>query len=537
MSMASIFKDIKSFRLGYTQERPYPWRWTTPVVLCAFLLISPFLAIVNVPLSAYNIVQEFTYQPNDTLPPVFLSNLVPSVLQNPTDGFTPQLFKVGDTIVLDDYIFEYTIDQVFDGIDTSKPASAFSYYNNPLSDSCDVTNMTLQLLLTKDAERGLYPEVQVSGTVACYVPSLFYLTWAGFPSDGEIFFSNEDHFFPNGEISIRDMPSLINDDFDIYDPWYGPNVPNATQAAIDFTVHACCDCDAVLAGAPLERGAALLESPCSSNPPDFIVVDAQPLTFTSASEDDALRPPPPPMKILDLLAYADASWNTSLSMLDPAYRNLIQTFYHLVRVDLGVILQNQIYKSPEMFNSTIISTGIFESWANKARNLTLNTTLMAQWHEEVEFYQNNERVPQLEYLRSVPRLKPQGSAVTSVFVSTFAMLSVIWTVFTLVAGAIARKHSGKLALLDGKKETLEQSRTWDKRLESGMDELDGSQVTLLGHQQDESVEQLRRRMDRNELRTDRNEMRTSVALARITAALIEHGIMKDVNWEDDGTVD
>ncbi|KAF7343585.1 hypothetical protein MSAN_01979000 [Mycena sanguinolenta] len=418
--MTQILDGIKSFRLGYAEERPYPWRWTTPIVVCAFLLISPFLAVVNVPLSAYNIVQEFTYQPNDTLPAVFLGNLVPSVLQNPTDSFTPQLLNVGETIVLHDSIFNYTISQAFDGVDTSKPVSTFPYFNNPLSDGCDVANLTIQVQLTNYTLPGFNywsSKVQASGIVVCYVPTLFYLTWSGLPLD---------EFFQ----AIRNIPRLSSGDIVRY---------------------------------------------------DFFI----------------------------------------------AGLTLSQTFYHLIRLDLGVIVYNQIYNSPQMFNRTIgsIDTGEFDSWANAARNLTFNAMLMVQWLEEVEFFQNNTRVPPLEYLRSVPRLKPVGSAVTSVFVSTFAMLSVMWTVFSLVAGVLARAHGGKVPDdTTGKKHTLEQSRMWNKKLESGMDEVDESEVILLGHQT--AVDPWREMMEKN-------EMRMRVALVHISAALKKHGLMEDDAWVQD----
>ncbi|KAJ7817871.1 hypothetical protein B0H14DRAFT_1382156 [Mycena olivaceomarginata] len=67
----------------------FPWRWTTPIVLCASLFISGFLAAINVPLSAYEVVQEVTYRPNDTLPPLPLSNFIPAILQHPASSFTP----------------------------------------------------------------------------------------------------------------------------------------------------------------------------------------------------------------------------------------------------------------------------------------------------------------------------------------------------------------------------------------------------------------------------------------------------------------
>ncbi|KAJ7336893.1 hypothetical protein DFH08DRAFT_1082928 [Mycena albidolilacea] len=47
----------------------------------------------------------------------------------------------------------------------------------------------------------------------------------------------------------------------------------------------------------------------------------------------------------------------------------------------------------------------------------------------------------MEYLRPVPHLKPLGSAITSVFVSTFATLPAMWIIFSLVAGALARPRT------------------------------------------------------------------------------------------------
>ncbi|KAF7336483.1 hypothetical protein MSAN_02303000 [Mycena sanguinolenta] len=499
MRISAISNEIKSFRLGYTEEQPYPWRWTTPVVSCAFLLISPFLALVNVPLSAYNIIQEFTYNPNGTLPAVFLANIVPSVLQNPTDSFTPQLLNVGETIALDNYIFNYTISQAFNGVN---PVSAFPYYNNPLSDSCDVANITMQLLLSNDPVWGWNPQIQVGGTVACYLPTPFYLTWGGWPERG-------------GKDSFRSIPGWVSDDIiGIFGSWNGlldgpePDMGmNLTQAGISITVQPCCKCEAVLAGGPLESAASLFEPPCSSNPAQFVGVDFQ---------------------IADLWAGTSLG-NLSISALSTAYGNLIQTLYHIVRLDLGVILGNQIYNSPEMFNRTIspldLDLEILEgSWTNAARGLTSNAILMAQWQQDVKFFQNNTRVPPLEYLQSVPRLKPLGSAVTSVFVSTFAMLSVMWTVFSLVAGALAR-HSGRDDTL-GKKDTVGQTRTWDKRLESGVEEIDETEVILLvPRKEPDALERLRQ-----------EGMQMQVSLARMRAAMIKHGIMQDEDWvQDDDT--
>jgi hypothetical protein len=95
-----------------------------------------------VPLSAYNIVQEFTYRPNDTLPAVSLNSLVPSVFQPSMNNFTPQLLTVGDVIKLNGSLFEYTIVDAFNGLDEDEPVSSFLYSNNPFSDGCEVVRMT-----------------------------------------------------------------------------------------------------------------------------------------------------------------------------------------------------------------------------------------------------------------------------------------------------------------------------------------------------------------------------------------------------------
>lgn len=71
----------------------------------------------TVSLSAYSVVQEFTYRPKDTLPAVALSSLVPSMFQQSTVTFTPQLLTVGDIIRLNGSVFNYTVVDIFDGVD------------------------------------------------------------------------------------------------------------------------------------------------------------------------------------------------------------------------------------------------------------------------------------------------------------------------------------------------------------------------------------------------------------------------------------
>ncbi|KAJ6522335.1 hypothetical protein DFH09DRAFT_1097223 [Mycena vulgaris] len=55
----------------------------------------------------------------------------------------------------------------------------------------------------------------------------------------------------------------------------------------------------------------------------------------------------------------------------------------------------------------------------------------------VRSFQDSDRFPLMLYIRPVPHLKPLGSAITSVFVSTFATLSVLWRIFSVVTEALA----------------------------------------------------------------------------------------------------
>ncbi|KAJ7861416.1 hypothetical protein B0H14DRAFT_2742217 [Mycena olivaceomarginata] len=438
--MKSIFRQLRSFQLGYTEERPYPWKWTTPIVLGAFLLISAFLTALNVPLSAYNIVQEFTYRPNDTLPAVALSSLVPSVFQQSANSFTPQLLTVGDVIRLNGSLFNYTILDAFNGLDEDEPVSSFLYSNNPFSEGCDVANITINFDLTRLGNVSLWDiHDEMLVVITCRVPTLFHLVWTGVPPRDP----NIAGILSNDLVNWYDVAPIS--------PPFSLNLTartghqEATMVNITVTAHACCIC--VPGGSP--ETTTLLGPPCSSTPPRFMVTEAY---FSTFKEPEDILPTTsvvvgqtnPLMSTGALENLAGKLGNVSTPDFTSAFQNLCQAIYHLVRLDLGVIVDNQIYNSPHMFSLSIMPVKLpaslnFPSFGNDSLVAISNFTLMTQWRQRVEFYQTSDRVPVMDYLRPVPRLKPLGSAITSVFVSTFAMLSVLWTIFSLGAGALARR--------------------------------------------------------------------------------------------------
>ncbi|KAF7318708.1 hypothetical protein HMN09_00382600 [Mycena chlorophos] len=134
----SVFSPIINFRLGYTQQTPYPWRWTTPVALVFMSICAVFLTLLNIPLAAYETTQELTYFPNSTLAPLPMSNFVPSFLQSTPALFGPQNLNVGDNIRFNNSIFIYTLTNAVDTPNGTDIVSSFPYFNSPFSLSCDV---------------------------------------------------------------------------------------------------------------------------------------------------------------------------------------------------------------------------------------------------------------------------------------------------------------------------------------------------------------------------------------------------------------
>ncbi|KAJ7663676.1 hypothetical protein B0H17DRAFT_1092476 [Mycena rosella] len=495
--MKNIFTEIASYRLGYAPQRPYPWRWTTPIVICAFIFISGFLIAINVPLSAYELDQEFTYRPNDTLTPLPLNNLIPEILQHPAGSFTPHTLTVGDTLTANNSVFNFTIVGAYDKRDLSKPVASFSYYNNPLSSGCDVSNMKAEVIITPQTGT-VFNDItlQLSVSVTCRIPTLFDMSWNGMCDrwPGSCFFPQGNHDTPR--YIFHHLAS------DLYR--YSPTQPPCS----------------------------LLPARLMASQINFIVNDSK------SYSDDVLG-----LETTDIFgSLSDFERNfladLSLSVLTQLFQNMFQSLYHLVRMELGIILENQIYSSPAMFIDTITDVrdvdipGGLGSAANTSRNSTSDEVLMAEWADAVRAFNNSDRVPVIDYLRPVPRLKPLGAAVTSVFVSTFAMLSVLWTVFSLVAGAFAKLHAGRDSPNHGNSKSRSHSVSGSENTTAIMEDWDMSRDSLVPPQTNAAapwhtpLEGLRLGVDNNI-----GQMRLSIA--RLERSLKKRGLLEEED-DDDG---
>ncbi|KAJ7655534.1 hypothetical protein B0H17DRAFT_1146371 [Mycena rosella] len=160
------------------------------------------------------------------------------------------------------------------------------------------------------------------------------------------------------------------------------------------------------------------------------------------------------------------------------------------------------------------------------RLATTNATLMAEWRDS---FNETDRVPVMPYLRSVPRLKPLGSAVTSVFVSTFAMLSVVWTIFSLIAGAVAVSHADK-AVCEEDEANMTPGPYMCKDLEGQqgpMEEWGGSETSPFAPEQKHVLppQTLTERLIAEKTSAAMSEMELSLECMRRT--LRQHGVLKD----------
>ncbi|KAJ6556234.1 hypothetical protein B0H19DRAFT_1262326 [Mycena capillaripes] len=462
-------RKVVSYRLGYSPQLPYPWRWTTPVVLGAFLLLSAILSAINVPLSAYELGQELTYRPNDTLPPLPLSNLIPIMFQHQTSDFSPQILTVGNTIQLNSSDFAFTIVQALD-VDTQTLVPSFSYYNNPFSDACDVDGMTATIIFKAVIE------VVLTVDETCRMSTDFELNWSWNSTSWRLEGLTQDSVGNH----VNMFYGLAEDLGNSLSFWALPQANSSYS--LNVSVEPWCagvgGADTSMSGSP--EMLSPTQPPCSSLPTSFSpsrIEVPHPTDILGFDSSSGHFPWPPPAA----LNLAD---NTPMADVDTLFKNTFQALYHLVRLELGVILDNQIYASPEMYNRSISSVNVPNpgpSFANVTRLETANGASMAAWMGTVLFFQNSDRVPIMMYLRPVPRFKPLASAVTGVFVSTLAMLSVLWTVFSLIAGTLVRSSDNKqkpnLQTDDAVSESGSQMDLAPKR---GMQAWDSSQVTVQG---------------------------------------------------------
>ncbi|KAJ6453707.1 hypothetical protein C8R45DRAFT_1082944 [Mycena sanguinolenta] len=395
-----VLAYLHGYRLGYSPQRL--------VLTC-----------VNIPLSAYEVVQELTYFPNATL------------AELPMISFAPQTWSLGDTFRLNNSIFQFTVASAFDPVDDMEPVNSFSYSNVAFSENCDVAYITCNL----PTRVGL----------AATLPDLGFAS--SFEFDAGILGQVNDYAL---DLQVALYVDILG----------GPAEVPYGDASITITARPCCNCSSENSEDFLEAEAqALVQQPCSSQPSRFVASYGTLINTTASIYPWGVKIIPTddnPTDLFDGLPVKEYLGPAPLSILDNPFRNMFQVYYHLLRRDLGVLLDNQIYSSPDMYNRsiTLINPGvgmedtpfgtIGTSAAHTYHALLTNDTLMEEWATSVQVFHETNRVPVLEYLRPTPRRKSLGSAITSVFSATFAMVATVWALFSMIATALVRSRDRAL---------------------------------------------------------------------------------------------
>ncbi|KAJ7085277.1 aspartic peptidase domain-containing protein [Mycena epipterygia] len=361
----------------------------------------------------------------------------------------PMLRFLGQTFRLNNSVFDYTITSAFEAGENGRPVFSFPYYNNPFSSSCDVINITAIVGRNLGESTTVYEYYlyTISGFVTCTSPTLFQVSW-GLPLHGGL------DTFPLFDYFGADLQQAL---------WYGilgVDDVSSGNGAVTVTVRPCCNCTGPIAAMSDEdlklESVNLLEPPCSTQPARFVGLSGSVQNTTAITSPWGIpilgQVPTPLICLLGwILTIGRATLGLRICLHWTQHSKIYSKSLIMLCAGIwGSSLKNQIDNSPEMFNRNITPVEVPQfllgdastpfdtitlSVADRMRAAPSNDTIMAQWKKSSLAINKTDRIPVFEYLRPVPRLKSLGSAITGVFVSIFAMVSTVWTIFSVVARA------------------------------------------------------------------------------------------------------
>lgn len=143
----------------YSVKRPYPYRWFTPAVIIAGIILTVIFSLINFALNGFDLVSYSVSQPPDTHENWYqqLTSLQSNALQA---NCSPVQFPVNSQFFTNQSGLMYTLDAVWPDIeDGHEPklegdqSPVLSYFNEPFRD-CNIflINMDIQEL-DRDSEQ------------------------------------------------------------------------------------------------------------------------------------------------------------------------------------------------------------------------------------------------------------------------------------------------------------------------------------------------------------------------------------------------
>ncbi|KAF8224617.1 hypothetical protein L208DRAFT_1409930, partial [Tricholoma matsutake] len=440
------------FHYQYNLSRSYPvGRYTTLIVTPLALTICVLLVLINVPLSAYETQQDFTYTPNSTTNALLFSNLIPAPFQKHSVQFTPHTFMKGENFQTDlGALGDYTMISAYSRNDTpgsSKPLAtsklpSFAYMNYDLS-TCDVSSITLAAYLQPHE---MMAQVIAIAVVTCWFPLFFQFEVS---LKFEPFVSGSDS--AESDLGMAEVVSQTLLDFAQKISYVNITQGGTNISGFNITYYPCCTtCNQTLGPSrsleshqiisTLDGSLLLYDHPaCDDQDVNFNLWDL-PFVYPSSG-----IPTPVPMDlnfITTTQGFLTGTFINAPANFSELNYNVLHAVYHGVRLDIGVIRPNQIYNSPTRFNASISELSESDG-SNPVANI-LRAQREAVGKVDLSRPPYNKRVPKVLYLTSVLTPKPLGQAIAAVFVAAFSMITALWHVVNFIVSSLVTRRS-KLA--------------------------------------------------------------------------------------------
>ncbi|KAM0755031.1 hypothetical protein T439DRAFT_377419 [Meredithblackwellia eburnea MCA 4105] len=402
------FSDLRHFELEYSLTRPYPWRWYTGITMVFFFLLLVGLFVINVALVGYDLVSVSTNDFNKTHQEWWHGI---SSLRKQQESCQPATLSVGESFRTSNGGFDYNIDAIGnpDGTFTLPSEPSIQYSNSPIS-GCDVVNMSV-------SATGLIFRSVFTATIVCPqpFPVRATATWIhGSPDeDTYVKFLGQigSSLLPSSQsiqalqssiaVAIQDTIAATNDDF------INQNRDDSASAFL-FNFVAQPSCSGSLCSASDKMNPTVV-----NKNPDY---NWNRVSFAG-----------------DFEYQSTPEWGFSSNL---SLRNTFQVLLNAVRLDLGTVYSNNIFTNMSALQNTIVDTNTFYTYQLRTSGKGYRSLSQLP----LAHNNSNPTVVRVGYLCSEAKLKNGASLLSSVLASTMTMVLVVWGVWGLMAGIMAKRH-------------------------------------------------------------------------------------------------
>ena len=154
---------------NYNLQRPYPFKWFTPVLLVGGIILAVLLSIMNFVQNSYVLVAQYVDDPNSTITqgvwyrdwPSYLTNGVQPTCEPVNLPVNTQLFTNQSGLM-------WTITSLFKDKESPQAVPSLPYLNNALKD-CSISELRLEYDDTKDQDVSVLQYIEWGMEIRAFV--------------------------------------------------------------------------------------------------------------------------------------------------------------------------------------------------------------------------------------------------------------------------------------------------------------------------------------------------------------------------------